>query len=105
MQVKRNLDALIVGALQGDVLHGYAIAQRIRATNEGALRPGEGLVYPVLYRLAADGVVRTEWLSEEGKPARKAYRLAPGDAGRIGSAMGRLLRRGRPKPALQLTDE
>ena len=104
MTVGKKLDALILGVLDGEVLHGYAIAQRIRAANERALRPGEGLIYPTLYRLASDGVIRVEWLTGEGKPARKAYALAPSDAGPGGTSKRLVFGMFRHRRAVELTD-
>jgi PadR family transcriptional regulator len=40
----------------------------------------EGTVYPILGRLARDGVLKAEWVSDEGPHPRKYYRLT--DRGR-----------------------
>jgi PadR family transcriptional regulator PadR len=40
----------------------------------------EGTVYPILGRLARDGVLKAEWISDEGPHPRKYYRLT--DRGR-----------------------
>ena len=73
-----KLDGTVLRALGGQILHGYAIAQRIRAFDAGALGPGEGLIYPALHRLAGDGVLRVEWQDAGGGARRKAYALAAG---------------------------
>lgn len=75
MSNSTSLDALILGTLKGQTLNGYAIAQRVRALDERALRPGEGLVYPVLYRLASDGTVAVGRSEQPGKPPRRVYSL------------------------------
>jgi PadR family transcriptional regulator len=40
----------------------------------------EGTVYPILGRLARDGVLKADWVSDEGPHPRKYYRLT--DRGR-----------------------
>lgn len=75
MAFKSDLDALILGVLQGEELHGYEIAKRIRQCSATTLRIGEGQLYPALHRLEEEGRIQAQWLPQEGKPARKVYRL------------------------------
>ena len=56
--------------------HRSNIGERIR---EGELELHEGTLYPLLYRLEEQGLVRTEWDTPERGTPRKYYRLtAPG---------------------------
>lgn len=80
MAFRGDLEALVLGALDGGEAHGYEIARRIKAISEEALAVGEGLLYPALHGLERDGLVAAEWVSQEGKPNRKVYRLT--EAGR-----------------------
>ena len=80
MAFRGDLEAFILGALDGGAAHGYEIARRIKATSEEALAVGEGLLYPALHALERDGLVVAEWVPQEGKPNRKVYRLT--DEGR-----------------------
>jgi PadR family transcriptional regulator, regulatory protein PadR len=75
MAFKSDLDALILGVLQGEALHGYEIAKRIRLRSERSLKIGEGQLYPALHRLEEEGRVQAQWVPQEGKPSRKVYRL------------------------------
>lgn len=75
MGFKGDLDALILGVLQGEALHGYEIAKRIRQCSAKSLRIGEGQLYPALHRLEEEGRIQAQWVPQEGKPARKVYRL------------------------------
>lgn len=75
MAFKTDLEALVLGVLQEQPLHGYEIAKRIKLLSEKALSVGEGQLYPALHKLERDGMVEAEWIPQEGKPPRKVYRL------------------------------
>jgi PadR family transcriptional regulator, regulatory protein PadR len=75
MGYKAELDALVLGALKDGPLHGYRIAQTIKAGSNGALKLGDNQIYPTLHRLERDGLVASEWQPQEGKPPRKVYNL------------------------------
>lgn len=79
MSFKTDLEAVVLGSLQDQGLHGYEISKRISAKSEGLLKIGEGQLYPTLHKLEQEGMVSSEWLPQEGKPARKIYSLT--DAG------------------------
>ena len=70
-----TLDMLILRALQHDLRHGLAIADRIHQISQDALRVEQGSLYPALYRLEAQGWIKAEWgLSDNNRKAR-FYRL------------------------------
>lgn len=75
MSFKSDLDTIVLGTLQGEGLHGYEISKRISTKSEGLLKVGEGQLYPVLHKLELEGFVTSEWVNQEGKPARKVYSL------------------------------
>jgi len=79
MAFKGDLEALILGVLDGAELHGYQIAKRIRQLSQEALAVGEGQLYPALHSLDQAGLVSATWVPQEGKPPRRVYRLT--DAG------------------------
>jgi DNA-binding PadR family transcriptional regulator len=58
---------------------GLAIIERLERSTGGAVRPAEGSVYPLLNRLAREGLVRRLPLRAEGRPgrARVDYELTP----------------------------
>lgn len=86
MAFRGDLDALILGTLTVGQMHGYEISKRINAAGaadsdeEPSVRVQEGQLYPLLHRLENEGLIEANWLPQEGKPARKVYRLT--DAGR-----------------------
>jgi DNA-binding PadR family transcriptional regulator len=74
MSFKSNLDTLVLGVLQDGELHGYEISRRIKQISP-SLQIWEGQLYPALHKLELDGYLSATWLNQEGKPARKLYRL------------------------------
>ncbi len=80
MAFRGDLDALILGVLGTGRMHGYEISKRINEGAEDSIRVKEAQLYPILHRLENDGKIEAEWLPQEGKPARKVYRLT--DTGR-----------------------
>lgn len=75
MSFKSDLEALILGVLQGNALHGYEIAKRIKERGGEALAVGEGRLYPALHKLESAGKVTATWEPREGKPPRRIYEL------------------------------
>jgi PadR family transcriptional regulator len=66
-----TLDLVILKALAANHLHGYAIAQRVRAMSDDVLQIGESSLYPALQRLLLKGWAKAEWgLSENNRRAR-----------------------------------
>lgn len=97
-----TLDLLILKTLSREPLHGYGIAQRIKANSDDVLEVEEGSLYPALQRLELKGLVESEWrmtpqnrrarfyqLSEAG---RKRLVDAEADFDRLVSAVQRVLR-------------
>jgi transcriptional regulator len=70
-----TLDLLILRTLQEQVLHGWAISERIQQISEDVLRVNQGSLYPALQRLERQGWIKAEWgVSELGRRAR-FYRI------------------------------
>jgi PadR family transcriptional regulator PadR len=59
--LRGTLDLLLLQALSHGPLHGYAIARRIEAATDDALRVEEGSMYPALHRLETRGLVLAKW--------------------------------------------
>ncbi|HRE08579.1 MAG TPA: PadR family transcriptional regulator [Opitutaceae bacterium] len=80
-----TLDMLILRALQHEPRHGLAIADRIHLVSADVLRVEQGSLYPALYRLEAEGLIRAEWgVSEKNRKAR-FYELTPAGRKRLAS--------------------
>jgi transcriptional regulator len=69
-----HLDLLLLAALRGGPLHGYAIIDHIRSTSADRFDYAEGTVYPALHRLEDEGLLRSKWKDVEGR-RRRAYEL------------------------------
>ncbi|MDG6905923.1 MAG: PadR family transcriptional regulator [Nitrososphaerota archaeon] len=56
--------------------HGYEIIQEIEARTEGAWRPGPGSIYPMLKKLVAEGLIKSECPSKTHAEHR-IYQITP----------------------------
>src|SRR3954463_8343105 len=66
-----TLDMLILRSLQHEPRHSLAIADRIQQISSDVLRVGQGSLYPALYRLEAEGLIRADWgVSDNNRKAR-----------------------------------
>ena len=66
-----TLDLLILRTLVAGPLHGYGIADRLKAVSEDVLQVGESSLYPALQRLLLNGWVKGEWgVSDNNRRAR-----------------------------------
>lgn len=87
---KGILELAILTALYLRTHYGYSLVRDLTAA--GALDLKEGTIYPILSRLAKEGLVRTEWVESNQGPPRKYYALT--DAGRaMCEALNREFRR------------
>jgi transcriptional regulator len=75
--LKGTLDLLILRTLQRGSMHGYGIAQQIRAHSEDILQVAEGSLYPALQRLLLNGWVKAEWGTSENNRRARYYTLTP----------------------------
>ena len=64
----------VLKVLEGGELYGYAIVEALARTRGSALHLGQSTVYPMLYNLEANGLVRSRW-DETGARPRKYYSL------------------------------
>ncbi len=72
---KGCLELAILAALWGGRLYGLEIIRRLESASK--LTVSEGTVYPLLSRLKALGLVRSEWVESEAGHPRKYYELTP----------------------------
>jgi transcriptional regulator len=97
-----TLDLVVLRALSWGRMHGYGIARWIERTTNDALSVEEGSLYPALYRLEGEGVIRSRWgVSETGRRAKYYELTAKGHTRleqereawtRFARAMGRVIR-------------
>jgi transcriptional regulator len=70
-----TLDLLILRLLARESLHGYGIAQRLKAVSSDVLVVGESSLYPALQRLLLNGYVDAEWGPSENNRRARYYTL------------------------------
>jgi DNA-binding PadR family transcriptional regulator len=73
--------------LAGGEDYGYSIIRRIRDASGGKVEWSEGMLYPVLHRLEAEGLIRSTWKDTDNGRRRKYYRVT--QAGRQSLAVHR----------------
>jgi PadR family transcriptional regulator PadR len=70
-----TLDMLILKALSLGPVHGYGVLLRIQEISRDRLGIQQGSLYPALYRLEHQGLIKGEWGESENKRRAKYYRL------------------------------
>src|SRR4030066_475190 len=70
---KGILELAILGALSRGRHYGYSLVKTISGTSDIDLT--EGTIYPILGRLAQEGLVQTEWVEARPGPPRKYFTL------------------------------
>jgi transcriptional regulator len=72
-----TLDLLVLKALQLEPMHGWGITERIEQWSERVLQLGQGTLYPALYRLERQDLIRSEWKVTENSRRARYYSLTP----------------------------
>ena len=70
-----TLILLILRVVRQEPLHGYAIAQKIRALSSDQLSVEEGSLYPALQKLLANGWVKADWTTSDTGRQVRSYRI------------------------------
>jgi transcriptional regulator len=70
-----TLDLLILKTLVSGPMHGYGIAQRLKAVSDEVLQVGESSLYPALQRLLLKGWVKAAWGASENNRRARFYTL------------------------------
>lgn len=77
-QLRGHLDTMVLSTLEKGEAHGFEVLRRLELAGCGALKLKEGSLYPALYRLEKEGLLKARW--EEGDsgrrgPRRRLYQL------------------------------
>jgi PadR family transcriptional regulator, regulatory protein PadR len=70
-----TLDLLILKAVSLGPLHGYGVLLRIQQISGETLFIEQGALYPALFRLVRQGLLKTEWDRSENNRRAKYYEL------------------------------
>jgi len=97
-----TLDLLILKAVSLGPLHGYGVLLRIGQISNGALVIEQGALYPALFRLVRQGLLKAKWGTSENNRRAKYYELTTagrkrlreetGDWNRLATAMATALK-------------
>ena len=70
-----TLDLLILKAVSLGPLHGYGVLLRIGQISGQKLLIEQGALYPALFRLVRQGLLKTEWDKSDNNRRAKYYEL------------------------------
>jgi len=70
---KGILELAILASLYRQSHYGYSLVRSLASPDAVGIK--EGTVYPILARLAREGLVRSEWVESSQGPPRKYYEL------------------------------
>ena len=68
---------MILRTLKQQRLHGYALAQHLKAASDDLLGIEEGSLYPALQRLLKQGLVEAQWGVSATKRRIRIYSITP----------------------------
>src|SRR5215475_8065949 len=78
-----TLDLLILKAVSLGPLHGYGVLLRIGQISGQALLIEQGALYPALFRLVRQGLLKANWGVSENNRKAKFYELTAGGRKRL----------------------
>jgi PadR family transcriptional regulator, regulatory protein PadR len=70
-----TLDLLILKAVSLGPLHGYGVLLRIQQVSGRALLIEQGALYPALFRLVRQGLLKAKWGTSDNNRRAKFYEL------------------------------
>lgn len=82
MKINKDLIAasatpIVLSLLREGESYGYAIIQRVRELSDGEVQWTDGMLYPILHRLEAQGLIEARWGESESGRKRRYYRMKP----------------------------
>ena len=80
MQIERELlkgvlPIAVLKILKRRAMYGYELVTEVAKRSDGVLKLGQSTLYPLLYNLEAQGLIRGEWQSSDTGRDRKYYSL------------------------------
>ena len=73
--IKGTLDLLVLKVLQLGPMHGWGITELIEQRSEHLLSVNQGSLYPSLYRLVRQGLIRSAWGTTDNNRRARYYEL------------------------------
>ena len=80
MRIERELmrgagPVAVLKLLEGGAKYGYELVETLARSSDGVLDMGQATLYPLLYNLEAQGLVKAEWRESSSARPRKYYAL------------------------------
>jgi PadR family transcriptional regulator PadR len=80
MQIERELlkgvlPLAVLKLLKRRAMYGYELVAEVSQRSDGVLKLGQSTLYPLLYNLEAQGLVKSEWQAADSGRDRKYYSL------------------------------
>ena len=80
MRVDRELmrgagPVAVLKLLESGEKYGYELVEQLERQSNGVLAMGQSTLYPMLYNLEAQGLVKSEWRGTDSARERKYYHL------------------------------
>ena len=80
MQIERELlkgvlPLAVLKLLKQRAMYGYELVAEVAKRSDGVLKLGQSTLYPLLYNLEAQGLVKSEWHASDNGRDRKYYSL------------------------------
>lgn len=73
-QLKRGiLEIVVLKLISREPTYGYQLLSDMEAQSDGLFKIREGTLYPILYRLEDDGMIRSQWSVPKDKDISKKY--------------------------------
>jgi len=84
--LRGHVETMILSVLEKEEAHGFEVLRRLDEAGCGALSMKEGSLYPALYRLEKQGLLKARW--EDGNndrrgPRRRLYKLTKKGRGKL----------------------
>jgi len=68
---------LVLKTLALEPMHGYGIGARIEQISQGVFQVNGGSLFPAIYRLERNGLIKGDWRTTENNRRAKYYGLTP----------------------------
>ena len=80
MRIERELmrgagPLAVLKVLERGEMYGYELASALETRTKGVLAMGQSTLYPMLYNLESQGLIKAEWREAESGRGRKYYSL------------------------------
>src|SRR5436853_7497414 len=73
--VAASTEPLILSLLSKGESYGYALIQEVKRLSEDKIEWTDGMLYPVLHRMEANGWIKSRWVQIENGRKRKYYSI------------------------------